>query len=235
MPFAQGKTVAVDLFLDKIRFFRQYAQSAVNLVIFERRLFEQGFRKEAGGPFGIGFQDPSIKQAGQDRIEIVLEGMAFRDLFADQIEFQFMINFLKKQIADLILVLILLRQPLCGRKRQSDLLILLLFLFVEFPDMFFRSDIRILPVLFPNIMFVSQFFNGHRMLDALTVVVGLDHVEQTSVFRLSGSDSHFAPPVSDKYLYYTTRRKKTQVKRRKFDIKKWHFSMIASIFPIVRL
>ena len=136
--------------------------------------------------------------------------MTSGDRLANEIQFQFMVDLLGEEIADLVFVAVILGQLFVRGERKGDLLILRLLLFIELADMFFCPFIRIASVLSPDIIFVAQFFNRHGMFDTFTVVVRLNDVEKSSVLCLRGSDTHSITSIYISILYHKTQKDATK-------------------------
>ena len=73
-------------------------------MLLEIRFFQKTLRILKGGSFGAGLQDPSVKEAGEDAVQIIPERMALCDLPANFIKSQFIIYFLKEKVACIVFI-----------------------------------------------------------------------------------------------------------------------------------
>ena len=169
IAFLQGRSVLKETALDIVRFFCDYGQSAINVVKFKGRLFQESFGFVETAPFGGRIENSCIDQTGEDLIQIILKKVPSGDCAAYFVQAKFVINVLKKKISSIESSLLVHNQIGSGTEFHVELCGVFFFCFIHKSHLFFCPCFGIgYTVCFTDMLF------GTKGPDDLRLVFSID-------------------------------------------------------------
>ena len=163
-PIMAGiRIIAEKLFLDEVVLPGEDGKGAVYLVQPEGGLLQEPFRKGERGPFGVGIEDAGVDEAGEDPVQVIPESVPFRDVAADPVDPQLIIDILQEKVAGIEASLLSLLDQLRLGEPLDDFLLSFLLPAVKFLDVFPGPGIGIRPAgLLPDGIEVAELLYRDR-------------------------------------------------------------------------